>query len=185
MADIVSVEVHGLEDIQRKLRLLPEKVARTVINATNRKGANIVKKQIEATAPVRTGVLRKGFKISRSKIHRGPEVFGVYLTLRNVKGRKYKDDPFYGKFQEYGWRTGKKTKTIIVARSDREVRLSMYLIRGKKRIVGLRKRRVGEKQIPGKHFAQAALQSKADAAITAMKNEAERLTNKLIAETGL
>lgn len=107
MADAITIEIAGLREIQAKLQQLPNKIANRVVLSSLRAGANIVKKQIQANAPVRTGALRKGFKVSRSKIHRAPSDLGVYLTLKKGRGRSDPKDAFYGRWVEGGYKRGR------------------------------------------------------------------------------
>jgi HK97 gp10 family phage protein len=171
MADSITIEIHGLREIQDKIRQLPAQIGRQVVYASLRKGAAVVRKSVQQNAPVHSGTLRKGFKVSRSRIHKGPEKFGVYLTLKKGKGRNDKSDPFYGRWVESGYRVGKKTVKVKVARSDRP---------GRERTV-----RRGEREIPGQFFVRRALESQSQAAIDAIVAEADSKTQQLIRETGL
>jgi HK97 gp10 family phage protein len=171
MADSVTIEIRGLREIQDKLRQLPGAISRKVAYGALRKGAAVVRKAAQQNAPVRTGTLRKGFKVSRSRIHRGPEKIGVYLTLKKGKGRSDKNDPFYGRWVESGYRVGKKTVKVKVARSDRP---------GRTRTV-----RRGEREIPGKYFVRRAFESQSQAAIDAIVAEASAKAQQLISEMGL
>jgi hypothetical protein len=171
MAEYSQYRISGLREIQDKLRQLPGQIGRRVVYAALRKGATVVSKVVRQNAPIRSGTLRKGFKISRSRIHRGPEKYGVYLTLKKGKGRNDPRDPFYGRWVESGYRVGKKTVKVKVARSDRP---------GRERTV-----RRGEREIPGQFFVRRALESQSRAAIDAIVAEADSKTQQLIRETGL
>jgi HK97 gp10 family phage protein len=171
MTNSVTIEIHGLREIQDKLRRLPAQIGRKVVYGALRKGAAVVRKAAQQNAPVRSGTLRKGFRVSRSRIHRGPEKFGVYLTLKKGKGRSDKNDPFYGRWVESGYRVGKKTVKVKVARSDRP---------GRTRTV-----RRGEREIPGKYFVRRAFESQSQAAIDAIVAEASAKAQQLISEMGL
>jgi HK97 gp10 family phage protein len=106
MTDPVTIEIHGLREIQDKIRQLPANIGRRVVYGALRKGAAVVRKEARKNVPVRTGALRKGFKVSRSKIHRSASEFGVYLTLKKGRGRHDPADPFYGRWVEAGWKRG-------------------------------------------------------------------------------
>lgn len=108
MSDIVNIQVHGLQELQAKIARLPKAVARKVVYSSLRKGAAIVRKKAQQYVPVRTGTLKKGFKVSRSRIHRGPQEFGIYLTLKSGRGRSDPRDPYYGVFVERGYRRGNR-----------------------------------------------------------------------------
>ena len=100
-----TITVTGLKDVQRKLYAYSQQLGDRVVLGALRQGANLVKRAAQSNAPIRTGKLKRGIRVSRSKIHRGRmsgDLIGVYLSLR-----KGKDGPFYGRFQEDGWRAGK------------------------------------------------------------------------------
>lgn len=107
MADGIEIQISGLTEIQEQLRQLPGTISRRVVLSSLRAGANVVRKQIQQTAPVRTGALKKGFKIARSRIHRTQTDQGVYLTLRKGRGRNDPKDAFYGRWVESGYRKGR------------------------------------------------------------------------------
>lgn len=103
MSEILQVK--GLREVQRQLYRYSQQLGDRVIYGALRQGANLVKREIEKTVPVRTGRLRRGFKVSRSRIHRGrlsDDMIGVYLTLRKGKGA-----PYYGRFINDGYQRGK------------------------------------------------------------------------------
>jgi HK97 gp10 family phage protein len=106
MTDPVTIEIHGLREIQEKIKRLPAAVGRRVVYAALRKGAAVVRKEAQKNVPVKTGALRKGFKVSRSKIHKSATEYGVYLTLKKGRGRHDPADPFYGRFIEGGFKRG-------------------------------------------------------------------------------
>lgn len=105
-----SIKVTGLQEVQKKLYAYSQQLGDKVVLGALRQGANYVKKSVirelaNSGVKVRTGKLRKGFAVARSKIHRGKlstDMIGVYLTLR-----KGKDAPFYGRFINDGWQAGK------------------------------------------------------------------------------
>jgi HK97 gp10 family phage protein len=105
MTDSVTIEIHGLTDIQDRLKQLPGRIARRIVISSLRKGAAVIRKEAQRNVPVRTGALRKGFKVSRSRIHRGPQ-YGIYLTLKKGRGRNDPSDPFYGRWVEKGYKKG-------------------------------------------------------------------------------
>src|SRR5574340_25205 len=103
-----AIKITGLREVQKKLYEYSQRLGDRVVLGALRAGANLMKRTIIAEVPVRTGKLKKGFKISKSKIHRGKmstDMIGVYLTLRTGKNA-----PFYGRFINDGWNThGKRT----------------------------------------------------------------------------
>src|SRR5688500_14553958 len=107
MTDI-TITITGLREVQKRLYSYSQRVGDRVVLGSLRVGANHIKKAAQANAPVKTGLLRrKGIVVRNSKIHRGrssTDMIGVYLTI----AAKKKTDPFYGRFQETGWKAGKR-----------------------------------------------------------------------------
>jgi len=102
-----AITVTGLKEVQEKLYSYSRKVGDKVILASLRKGAAVVRKEIQSNVPVKTGKLKRAFAISRSRIHRGRipgSMIGIYLTIR-----KGKNGAFYGRFLNDGYQKGKTT----------------------------------------------------------------------------
>jgi hypothetical protein len=182
MADGITVQVRGLREIKASLVQLPDKLAKKVIVKSMRPGVTIIKKKIEQAAPVRTGVLRKGFVIRASKINKKPPIIGAFLTLRRIKkdkgakrGKRKRDpnDPFYGKFVEYGYFLGKKTRVVVKTRKTGKKKGKLY------------KRRVGTIHVPGQLFAHHAFLSVQEAATVAIVDAFERNIPEVLRELNL
>jgi HK97 gp10 family phage protein len=177
MADEIQIQVRGLRDLRNKMALLPDKVQKQVIRQSLRVGANIVKKKAQENAPVRTGNIRRGFRIMGSKIHKAPPEIGIFVVIKRKKkskgGRNDPNDPFYARFVEDGFHVGKKTK---------EKRTSVRKT-GKQR--GRRYTRyIREKEIPGQHFLQRAYDSTKSSALQAIVADAERRIERVVKELG-
>ena len=105
-----TITVTGLRETQAKLYSYSQQLGDRVVLGALRQGANLVKKAAQDKAPIKTGKLRRGIRVARSKIHRGKsssDMIGVYLSVR-----KGKSGPFYGKFQEDGWKAGKAKRQV-------------------------------------------------------------------------
>lgn len=103
-----TIVVHGLREATKALYAHSQQLGDRVVKGSLRVGANYIARVARANAPVKTGLLkRRGIVVRNSKIHRGQsskDLIGVYLTI----ARKKKSDPFYGKFQETGWKAGQR-----------------------------------------------------------------------------
>lgn len=100
-----TITITGLQEVQKSLYQYSQQLGDRVVYGALRQGANLVRKAIQQQVPVNTGKLKRGFVVSRSKIHRGrlsTDMIGIYLTLR-----KGKNGPYYGRFQNDGWQAGK------------------------------------------------------------------------------
>jgi HK97 gp10 family phage protein len=102
-----TITITGLREVQRKLYSYSQQLGDRVVIGALRQGANLVRKQAQANAPVKTGLLKRSIRVSRSKIHNGKKsdgMIGVYISVRKAA--------YYAGFQEDGWRAGKKKKQI-------------------------------------------------------------------------
>ena len=93
------LKVTGLKETQKKLFAYNEKMGSKITISALRQGAALVRRQAQANVPVRTGRLRRGFRVSRSKIHNREKSLGVFLTLKKAGGP---NDPYYGRWVEKG-----------------------------------------------------------------------------------
>lgn len=107
-----EIKVTGLRETQKALYDFSQQLGDQVVIKALTNGARIMQRQARAYAPVRTGNLRRGIIVKKSKIYNGKRVankLGVFLTLR--QGKRYgARDAWYGKFPEGGWtdRAGRK-----------------------------------------------------------------------------
>jgi hypothetical protein len=111
MADAFTIRVTGLKEKQSALYGYSQRAGDFVIYKSIRPALNVIKKESQINAPFKTGKLKRGFRVVRSRIHRGKmsnDMIGMYLTIASKK----KTDPFYGRFQEDGWRAGKAKRLI-------------------------------------------------------------------------
>lgn len=103
-----AIKVTGLKEATKAIYGYSQQLGDRVVKGSLRVGANYIARIARANAPVKTGLLkRRGIVVRNSKIHRGKsskDMIGVYLTI----ARKKKGDPYYGKFQETGWKAGKR-----------------------------------------------------------------------------
>src|SRR6267143_5712104 len=63
MADAVTVELKGLDELQRKLAALPAEVTRPILRTVLREAGNEVKEAFAAAAPYDTGFLAEHFRV--------------------------------------------------------------------------------------------------------------------------
>lgn len=153
-----AIEVKGLKETQKALYAYSQKLGDFVVYKALREGATITRKRVSSLAPVysgksrpdiKKGTLKRGFKVSKSRIHNGKrssDLIGVFLTLKKGKGRKDLNDPFYGRWQELGWNTAGARKGV--SRADN----------------GGRATAPGKTNVPGVKFMERAFnQTKANA----------------------
>ena len=172
------IEVKGLREVQKALYSYSQQLGDRVIMAALRQGANLVKKAVVAAAPDKTGALKKSFRVSRSKIHRGKlsgDMIGVYLTIRKGRGRKDPKDAFYGRWIESGWNVrGKKMSKGFVKR----IFSSLYKNSGRKSESGIR-------DVAGQRFIERAFLANRESAARLIVQAAERGAEIIAYKTGL
>lgn len=91
MADL-SVEILGLRELDRALQELAWPAARRALRKGMRKGANVVRDEARAKAPVDTGNLKRRIRTRERSEEEGNMRYAVEIP-RNA---------FYGRFIEYG-----------------------------------------------------------------------------------
>jgi HK97 gp10 family phage protein len=104
----VKVSIHGAREIEKVLQMLPDRVAKKVIEGAVRQGANVIRAEARRRAPVRAepGVKKRsksrgtlpGFlkaSISVKKIKQSPALVHLAVSV----GRA-----FWGMFYEFGTR---------------------------------------------------------------------------------
>ena len=119
MAEMMSINVQGLKELEKKMIELGPKIAKKALKSALVAGAQVVKKEIMATAPVDKGNLRKATYIKKMS-KPNPFVENVIVGIRNGrKTWKKKDgkfdksgDAFYWKFLEFGTKFIKGTKFV-------------------------------------------------------------------------
>lgn len=103
-----AIKITGLNEATKAIYAHSQQLGDRVVKGSLRVGANVVARAARIGAPVKTGLLkRRGIVVRNSKIHRGrssKDLIGVYVTI----AAKKKGDPYYGKFQESGWKAGKR-----------------------------------------------------------------------------
>lgn len=176
MADL-QINIQGLRELRGKLALLPDRVTKNVVRQSLRVGANIIKKQAQENAPVRTGNIRRGFRIANSKVHNAPPEIGIFLVIKKNKksrgGRADPNDPFYARFVEDGYHVGKKTRQRRV-----------YIHQGGFRRGRQYSRFVRETEVPGKHFFQRAYEATKSTALQAIVTDARQRIDRVVRDLG-
>lgn len=94
----MTVEVIGLEDMERTLKTLLPKHAVNIMRATVHGIASEVAKDARKRAPKDTGALRKAIKAKRRRMKNGNPRSDVIIT----QGRDAKHDAYYWLFIEHG-----------------------------------------------------------------------------------
>lgn len=101
---MMTAKIEGLAELERKMKLLPEKVARNALRAGVNAGAQVIKKEAKRLAPVDTGNLAKrAIYVTRSRREgsRTKEVYKVGVRVGEKEAEKNRD-AYYWFMLEYG-----------------------------------------------------------------------------------
>ena len=104
MVDGVTLKVEGLAELERKMRAIGPKLARTALRSSLNTGTQIIKKDAQARAPVKTGLLAsRAIYVKRTK-EKGSATKEVYIVgvRQGHKEQKRDRDAYYWKFIEFG-----------------------------------------------------------------------------------
>lgn len=99
MAETVKIE--GLKELDRALKELPLKIQGNILRGAVRAGAQVIRKDAMARAPVDKGKLKRNIRIQRSRKSTNTSEKATV----GVRARGKKDDPsnaYYWKFVELG-----------------------------------------------------------------------------------
>jgi HK97 gp10 family phage protein len=160
-----------------------------------RQGANLIAKQVRATAPVKTGRLRKSIKVKNSRINRINKngKVGVYITIYKGKSRDDKKGAWYGSFVNNGYKRGSKAVTGrqavhlgVISNEQLSKKKAEYLVsrrKGKSRM-GIRYR-YGGKAMSGNHFVERGFDASKDQATRLIIEAFEIGVDRLAKQIGL
>ena len=104
MADGIDIQVRGDKALRAKLNQIADVELKKILRRAMRDGAKVILPQARANAPVgATGRLKKAIKVRSAKRSR------KYVGMTVVLGEGFlQGETFYGAFQEFGWKTGKR-----------------------------------------------------------------------------
>jgi Bacteriophage HK97-gp10, putative tail-component len=178
-----TIEITGLNELQKKLYSYSQQLGDKVVEKSLRQGAGLVKaailKEIDATGlKVKTGRLRRGFTVKKSKIHstRTDGIIGIFLSLK-----KGKDAPFYGRFLNDGWNThGKLNAQRLQFGGHRN------LVSYTRRAIGSsRTTAPGRTNVPGREFVPRGFEQSKNSALRLIVADAQAGAELLARKVGL
>ena len=182
-ADGITVRLEGIDELNRVLRALPEKIRKQAMRKALREGAKAIQQQARKNAPVlaapmphrKPGTLRRNIVIRASKFARRAGGEGVFVSVRPLRGSRQKklgkagaknpNDPFYWWWQEFGWTAG--GGRIKGGKRRRALQRAARIANGTAR------------QIPGKKFLTNAAKSEGQKALSTVMQVAIPIINKL------
>jgi HK97 gp10 family phage protein len=117
---MISAKVHGLPDLKEALRQLVPKLRRRALRNALAAGAREIQKEARSKTPVMSpaalavrkgyrapGTVKKAISVRTSKLASRAGDVGVFVNVRPAKtgarGAKNPRDPFYWRWQNWGW----------------------------------------------------------------------------------
>lgn len=107
--------IEGLDELRRSLQELPKILRNRVLRNALAAGARIVRDEAKRSAPLlqratpyrKQGTMRDAIVVRTSRQARRRGDVGVFVNVKPAKraqrGGKSRDDPFYWRWQEFGW----------------------------------------------------------------------------------
>lgn len=81
MPDGLQVKIEGMEELDKALRRLPDRVQKRVLKTALRAGARVIVKDAKNRVPVDSGTLKKSIKVVSGKSKKGPQATArVFVT---------------------------------------------------------------------------------------------------------
>lgn len=129
--DGVTAKVRGLPDLKAALLAIPRELRRRALRTALAAGARAVRDEAKRRAPVlktstyfgssairrgtrKPGTLQKAIVVRTSKLARRAGNVGVFVNVKPAKGgnrgAKSPNDPYYWRWQEFGWRSAGGSK---------------------------------------------------------------------------
>ena len=115
------VRIEGLDNLKRKLAEVPKAMRKRVLRNALAAGAREVRDVAKRNAPVMTlgtslkapyrkpGTVKQAIRVRTSKADRRAGDVGVFVNVKPLKGggAKNPNDPYYWRWQEFGWTPGR------------------------------------------------------------------------------
>lgn len=154
MVDGVTAKVQGLPDLKAALLAIPRELRRRALRNALAAGARLVQRAARANAPVikasdpavrqgrrKPGTMRKAISVRTSKIAKRAGDVGVFVNVRPAKkgqrGGRNPLDPFYWRWQEFGWNPASASTMGRGSRGKRFRRSAHRFAPGLKRVPGV------------------------------------------------
>lgn len=139
----VSAKVEGIPDMRQALLSIPAKLRYRALRNSLAAGARIVRDAARSKAPVlqgsakfrKPGTLKKAIVVRTSKVARSAGDVGVFVNVRPAKrgqrGARSQNDPFYWRWQEFGWTPASGPRTNAAKRARRKANRTTPAIPGR------------------------------------------------------
>jgi hypothetical protein len=163
------VIVTGSEELNRKLADLKGSKAKQAIRKSSRTALRPVAEAAKSNAPRRSGRLAKSIKVRA--LERSRSRVGSRVTSSG-SDNQFKGRTFYGGFQEYGWKAGRRAKNADVGAAAGARRTSSQK-------TAIAKRNNARRKIDGTEFLARAAKDKKELALQIYSAETARWIHEL------
>lgn len=99
---MVKAEIHGLEELNRKLRALGPFIRGRVLGGAVNAGAQVIRKAAVENAPIDSGRLKEAVFVKRMTDRNFPNAQYIVGVRSGKRMKKSGKDAFYWKFVEFG-----------------------------------------------------------------------------------
>lgn len=173
MARSQTIVLTGNEALNRKLAALKSSKAKAIIRKAARESLRPVLADVKATAPTRSGRLKRSIRlraITRSRSRVGARVT-TSATDNLFAGKTY-----YGGFIEYGWKAGKRASNASVGAGKFKKRTSSQK-------AAAAAQNANRRQVPGKRWLKSAADRKQELTLRLYADEVGKGLETLAKET--
>lgn len=79
------LELEGLRELERGLKVLPGVVAQKVLQSALRAGAKVIAKEVDRRVPVRTGLLQSSIRVKKIRVRPRSKISVLFVVGPNVR----------------------------------------------------------------------------------------------------
>ena len=163
--------VTGTEELNVKLAKLAGKDAKAAIRKASRVALKPVAEAAKSNAPRKTGRLARSVKVKA--ITRSRSRVGSRVTTSG-DGNAFSGETYYGGFQEYGWKAGRRTRN-----ADLGMDPTRWARRNAAQKAEATRRNNSRRSIAGTQFMKRAADAKKEIALQIYRTELARLIVEL------
>ena len=156
------VRVKGLDELKRKLEQIPRVMRMRVLRNALAAGAREVRDTARRNAPVlklggalkapyrKPRTVKQAIRVRTSKADRRAGNIGVFVNLKPLKGGSAKNpkDPYYWRWQEFGWTPATGPRRGAAGKASRKERRVTRLSGAAPKIAGRGFMRAGANRLP-------------------------------------
>lgn len=144
-----TIVLTGNEALNRKLQAVAGAKAKAIIRKAAREALRPAFQAARASAPRRTGKLARSVKLRA--ITRSRSRVGARITT-SATDNQFSGKTYYGGFQEFGWKAGKRTSNAMLGVGKNKKRTTDQKAEAQRR-------NAARREVPGKHWLKKTADS--------------------------